>query len=167
MGPGADQPRALISERGELDLQHALAGLGALAEDLQDQAGPVDDLGLPEPLEIALLHRRQRGIDDHQLGRLEPPVPGRAPWPCPSRAASPALSAQAARALARRDLQVDRAREARPPRPDSSQACDQPRRRARRATAPRHGRRRAPRRRPELRRGRQPCGCGCSSADGS
>ena len=38
MGPGTDQPRALVGERGKLDLEHALAGLGALAEDLKDQA---------------------------------------------------------------------------------------------------------------------------------
>ncbi len=71
MGPGAHQPRALVGERGQLDLEHALAGVGALAEDLQDQAGTVDDLGLPEPLEVALLHRRQGGVDHHELGGVD------------------------------------------------------------------------------------------------
>ena len=36
------------------------------AENFEDQAGPVDDLGLPAPFEIALLHRAQRGVDDDE-----------------------------------------------------------------------------------------------------
>ena len=36
------------------------------AEDLKDQTGPVDDLCLPAPLEVALLYRAQRSVDDDE-----------------------------------------------------------------------------------------------------
>src|SRR6185437_8647738 len=64
MRPGAHQPRALIAECGKLHLELAFAGAGAGAENLEDEAGAVDDLALPLPFEIALLHRRHRRVDD-------------------------------------------------------------------------------------------------------
>ena len=66
MGPGTHQPRALIGQRRQFDLQAALMGARPRAEDLQDQAGAVDHLGLPAFLEIALLHRRQGAVDDDE-----------------------------------------------------------------------------------------------------
>ena len=60
VGPGPHQARALIVEMREFDLQRALGGARAAAEDLQDQPGAVDHLGLERLLQIALLHRRQR-----------------------------------------------------------------------------------------------------------
>jgi hypothetical protein len=67
MGPGAHQAAALIVEMRKLDLQRALLGLGAAAEDFQDQAGAVEHLGIPRLLEIALLDRRQRAVHHHQF----------------------------------------------------------------------------------------------------
>jgi hypothetical protein len=66
MCPGAHQTGPLIGQRRQLDLQAALMGAGPLAENLKDQARPVDDLGLPAPFEIALLHRAQRSVDDDE-----------------------------------------------------------------------------------------------------
>jgi hypothetical protein len=51
----------------KLDLQCAFLGLGAAAEDFQDQPGAVEHLGVPGLLEIALLDRRQRTIHHHQF----------------------------------------------------------------------------------------------------
>ncbi len=70
MGPRPHQPRALIGQRRQFDLQAALMGARALAEDFEDQAGAVDDLGLPASFEIALLHRRQRAVDDDEADRV-------------------------------------------------------------------------------------------------
>ena len=66
MGPRPDQPRALVRQRRQLDLQPAFMGARPRAENFEDQAGAVDDLGLPAPFEIALLHRAQRAVDDDE-----------------------------------------------------------------------------------------------------
>ncbi len=71
MGPGPHQPRALIGQRRQLDLQAALMRARPRAENFEDQAGAVDDLAFPGALEIALLHRADRGIDDDDGDRLE------------------------------------------------------------------------------------------------
>ena len=70
MGPGADQPALLIDEMGELDLQAPFPRPRALAENFEDQPGAVEHLDVPRRLEIALLHRRQRMIDDDEPGIL-------------------------------------------------------------------------------------------------
>lgn len=36
------------------------------AEYFEDQPGPVDDFGLPASFQVALLHRAQGSVDDHQ-----------------------------------------------------------------------------------------------------
>src|SRR5690606_24667640 len=60
----------LIIEVRELDLQAAFRGGRALAENFEDQAGAIDYLALELFLEVALLDRRQRAVDDDQFGRV-------------------------------------------------------------------------------------------------
>ena len=67
VGPGAHQPALLIDEMGELDLQAPFPRPRPRAEDLEDESGAVEHLGAPRGLEIALLHRGERMIDDHEL----------------------------------------------------------------------------------------------------
>ena len=88
MGPGADQPALLVVEMRELDLQPPFPRLGALAEDLEDQAGAVEDLGAPGLLEVALLHRAERVVDDDQLRLVDAHAARRSPRPCRCRRGS-------------------------------------------------------------------------------
>ncbi len=67
VGPGAHQARALVGQARQLHLQPALAGPGAAGEDLQDHAGAVEHLGFPGLLQVALLHRREGVVDDHDI----------------------------------------------------------------------------------------------------
>ena len=68
MRPAADEPGRQVFELGQLDLQLAFETAGALREDIEDQAGTVDDPALELALEIALLARRQRRREYDQLG---------------------------------------------------------------------------------------------------
>src|ERR1700733_9102629 len=51
----------------QFDLQRAFPGLGATAEDFQDQSGAVEHLGVPGLLEIALLDWRECAIHYHKF----------------------------------------------------------------------------------------------------
>src|SRR4029453_11632424 len=55
-------------ELGELDLDLSLGALGALREDVEDQADAVDDAAIERTLEVALLRARQGMIENHQVG---------------------------------------------------------------------------------------------------
>ncbi len=67
VGPEAGQPRQLVLELGELDLEAALVGLRMEREDVEDEAAPVDDLDLEELLERALLGGRQLVVGDQDV----------------------------------------------------------------------------------------------------
>jgi hypothetical protein len=54
----------------KLDLQLAFVRARALREDVEDQARAVDDAALGELFEVALLHRRERAVDEDQI-RIE------------------------------------------------------------------------------------------------
>ena len=70
MSPRPDQPRALVGERGQLDLQPALMGMRPRAKNFKDQTGAVNNLRLPAPFEIALLHWAEHAIEDNYADRV-------------------------------------------------------------------------------------------------
>ena len=90
VSPGADQPALLIDEMGELDLQAPFPRPRALAEYFEDQPGAIEHLHVPRRLEIALLHRRERMIDNDQARHPRRVSARPAPRPCRSRTKSPA-----------------------------------------------------------------------------
>jgi hypothetical protein len=51
----------------KLDLKAALCSGGTLSEYFEDESGPVDHLPLRRGLQVALLDRRDRRIDDDEL----------------------------------------------------------------------------------------------------
>src|SRR5262249_23510218 len=111
VSPRPHEPAALIGECGQLDLQLAFARAGPLAEDLEEQAAAVDDLAFPGPLEIALLHRRQRAVDEDEidgLGGDQLPQGGNHPAPDERRR----REAAQAHDVALHDGQIDGEREA-------------------------------------------------------
>ncbi len=66
MGPHARQAREHVVVAGQFDLRLGVGRLGALGEDFEDEAGPVDDRGgLDDLLDVALLHARQFIVKDH------------------------------------------------------------------------------------------------------
>src|SRR5690606_14190135 len=64
--PRANQARALIALTRQLDLKLAFLGARTQAENLEDQARTIHDLGANIGFQITLLHRRERRVDhDH------------------------------------------------------------------------------------------------------
>ena len=64
VGPAADQTGTQMIELGQLDLQLALVGTGALGEDIQNQTGTVDYPALQFALQVALLAGGNAGWAD-------------------------------------------------------------------------------------------------------
>jgi hypothetical protein len=63
----AAQPGQHVLHLGERDLRLALAGLGVLGEDVQDQRGPVHDLDLDHLFEVGQLGRGELAVADHRV----------------------------------------------------------------------------------------------------
>jgi hypothetical protein len=70
VSPAAHQARALIVQMRQFHLQAPFPRGGALAEDFQDHGGAVEHLAVPGLLQIALLHGRQMGVDDDDVGLM-------------------------------------------------------------------------------------------------
>jgi len=66
--PAAHETRGHVFELRQFDLQFAFVRACALREDVEDQSGAINDPTLRELLEVALLDRRQRVIDQDQVG---------------------------------------------------------------------------------------------------
>ena len=65
--PAPHEPALLVIEMRQFDLKPPLGRRGALAENLQDQPGAVDDLALELFFEVTLLDRGQRAVDDDEI----------------------------------------------------------------------------------------------------
>jgi len=61
------EPRFPVSKLGELDLELSFAGDGPQAEDVQNQAGAVDDLEVGVRGDVAQLAGREFGVEDQHL----------------------------------------------------------------------------------------------------
>ena len=70
VGPAADQAGCQVLQLGQLDLQLALVALGALGEDVENQAGAVQHAHVQAFFQIALLGRRQGVIEDDDFNLL-------------------------------------------------------------------------------------------------
>ena len=71
VAPAPHQARRQVLQPRQLDLQLALVALRARAEDLEDQHRAVGDRHAEMALEVALLRRRQRLVEEHRLGLVQ------------------------------------------------------------------------------------------------
>ena len=65
--PHPRQPRQVVLQRGELDLEPALLGPRVAGEDVDDQRGAIEHLAVEELLEAALLVRLELVVDDEHV----------------------------------------------------------------------------------------------------
>ena len=68
VGPAAHQARGDVFELRELHFELAFVAARALREDVEDQPRAIEHAALDELLEIAFLRRRQRMIEQHDVG---------------------------------------------------------------------------------------------------
>ena len=110
MGPRSNQPRTLVGQRGQFYLQSTFIGTRPRAKNFENQTGAVNNLGLPAPFEIALLHRAQYAIKDNHADCVfadqfpevfQGPAPKKVAWPRTSESGD----------LGTDDVQADRSRE--------------------------------------------------------
>ena len=64
VSPGAHEARCDVLQLSKLHLQLALVAAGALGEDVENQACPIDHAPIKRPLQIALLCRCERMVED-------------------------------------------------------------------------------------------------------
>ena len=102
VGPGPHEAALLVRQMRQLDLQPAFLGARAAAEDLEDQAGAVEHLGVPGALQVALLDWRHGMVDDDERRCRAPRSAPSAPRPCRCRTASPGAASPPAPAGCRR-----------------------------------------------------------------
>jgi len=110
MGPRSDQPRSLVGECGQLDLEPPLMGARPRPKNFEDQTGSVDDLCLPVFFEGALLHRAQRPVDDDDADPIVADLGAKSvEGPAPEQAARPRSCN--GRDLGADDIEPDRPRQ--------------------------------------------------------
>jgi hypothetical protein len=68
VAPTSDQPRREMTQLRELDLKLTFEAARALREDIQDQARSIENTALQERFQVALLTRRQRVIENDEIG---------------------------------------------------------------------------------------------------
>jgi hypothetical protein len=85
VGPAADQARGQVLQLGQFHLQLALVALGALGENVEDQAGAVEHPHIQALFQVALLGRRQRVVEDDDFDLVGQARPGRFRRPCRCR----------------------------------------------------------------------------------
>ena len=68
VGPAAHQARGDVLELRQLHFELAFMTARALREDVEDETGAIQHPALDELFEVALLRRRQRMIEQHQVG---------------------------------------------------------------------------------------------------
>jgi hypothetical protein len=76
VSPAPDEPACLVIEVSEFNLKPTFGGCSALAENLKDEPRPVDHLGPDLVLQILLLDRTERRIDDEEGRPLLAREPG-------------------------------------------------------------------------------------------
>ncbi len=69
VSPSPDEPRCEMLELRELHLKLAFEAPRALREDVENESGAIEHTAFEERLEVALLTRRERMIEHHEIRR--------------------------------------------------------------------------------------------------